>query len=141
MPYCMQLWPGLHWRDRTEGTSGCLQERYDGEIGCDRACMGEPPPHPLGGDISTGQSQKSRGNYILLCFYNCFIIQPENHFCRKQCSNGGMTIVMWTAHLHQVSDSIECSCVCTSWFWVYIIYHALYIRLVWTSVIVLWLHI
>ena len=29
--------------------------------GCGRACMGEPPPHQLGGDISAGQGQRSRG--------------------------------------------------------------------------------
>ena len=66
----MQLWPGLHWRDQTEtgdqteGTSGHLRERYDGEIGCGRACVGEPPPHQLGGDFSAGQGWRSRGTTV-----------------------------------------------------------------------------
>ena len=29
--------------------------------GCGRACMEEPPPYQLGGDISAGQGQRSRG--------------------------------------------------------------------------------
>ena len=42
---------------QTEGTSGHLQEKYDRDIGYGRPCMGEPPPHQLGGDSARGQGE------------------------------------------------------------------------------------
>ena len=61
----LQLWPGLHRRDQTEtgdeteGTPRCLPEGDDGEVSCSRACMGESPPYPLGGDHSSGPWQRT----------------------------------------------------------------------------------
>ena len=45
--------------DEAEGTLGCLQEGDDGEVGCRRACIGEPPPDPLGRDHRTGPWQRT----------------------------------------------------------------------------------
>ena len=50
--------------DMTEGTSRCLQEGDDGEVGCSGAHVAEPPPNPLGGDHSTGPWQRTgRGGW------------------------------------------------------------------------------
>jgi len=46
--------------DWTEGTLRCLQEGDDREVGCGRACMGEPPSHQLEGDTGSGQGQRQR---------------------------------------------------------------------------------
>ena len=54
----------LHQKEQTEtgdGTEGtlktlkCLQEGDDEEVSYNRACMGELPPGPLGGNHHTGQ--------------------------------------------------------------------------------------
>ena len=45
--------------DKTEGTPRCLQEGDDGEVSYSRACMGESPPDPLGGDYSAGPWQRT----------------------------------------------------------------------------------
>ena len=45
--------------DKTEGT---LRHQRDGdgrEVGCSRACMGEPPPNSLGGEDSAGLWQRT----------------------------------------------------------------------------------
>ena len=31
-----------------------------GEVGCGRACIGEPPSHQLEGDLGSGQGQRQR---------------------------------------------------------------------------------
>ena len=52
---CGQVYIGeTKRRLETEGTPRCLREGDDGEVGCSGACMGEPPPDPLGGDHRTG---------------------------------------------------------------------------------------
>ena len=43
--------------DETEGTPGCRQEADVGEVRCSRACMGESPFKPLGGNHSAGPWQ------------------------------------------------------------------------------------
>ena len=45
--------------DKTEGPPRCLREGDDGEVSCSGACMGDPPPDPLGGDYSDGPQQKT----------------------------------------------------------------------------------
>ena len=62
MLYPLQLQQGLHREetgDETEETPRCLREGDDGEVSCSRACTGEPPPDPLGGDHRTGPWQRT----------------------------------------------------------------------------------
>ena len=49
----------METRDKTEGTPRCLQEGYDGEVSCSRACVGESPSNQLGGDHSAGPWQRT----------------------------------------------------------------------------------
>ena len=53
----------METRDETERTPRCLREGDDGEVSCSEACMGEPPPDPLGGDnrLDHGRDDTSRG--------------------------------------------------------------------------------
>ena len=44
--------------DKTEGTPRCLREGDDREVICSGACVGIPPPDPLGGDHRTGPWQR-----------------------------------------------------------------------------------
>ena len=53
-----------------------LLHHPNGEVGCSGACVGEPPPEPLGGDHSAGPWQRTRADgwkwsRVLIFFSNC----------------------------------------------------------------------